>query len=432
MSTTLTQTNSDPRVKSCLEFFDFLFGKYHPRDFAVRFWDGSGLEPDPGQTARFTLHFKHPGALWSMFWPPRGLSIAEAYLFDDYDVEGDIESLWQLVKFLGEDRGFPVLDMLRFGRHLMRLPRGRTLRIGGPPKVRLKGRKHSIDRDREAVSYHYNVSNEFYSLWLDRNMVYTCAYFHTPEDSIDKAQEQKLDHVCRKLRLQPGEKFLDVGCGWGALSIHAAKHYGVQALGATISQPQVDYANERIRKEGLTARCRVENLDYRKVEGQFDKIAAIGILEHVGESMFPTYFQRAYELLKPGGVFLSHGIAVRGDQKIPKGPTFAHRYVFPDGELIPISRNLAYAEQIGFEVRDVESLRDHYYLTLRHWLRRLEEQSDKVRALTDDVTYRIYRLYLGISALLYRLGRVNLYQALLLKAPNGEMPLPLTREDWYI
>jgi cyclopropane-fatty-acyl-phospholipid synthase len=431
MSSTLAPTQTGPSAQASLEFFQFLFGNYHPRDWAVRFWDGTTWEPDPGQPARFTLVFKHPGAVRAMFWPPRGLSIAEAYLFDDYDVEGEIENLWLLVKFLGEDRKFTLADKLGFARHIFRLPRERKPRVGGPPKVRLKGRKHTIARDRQAVGYHYNVSNQFYSLWLDTNMVYTCAYFHTPTDSIDKAQEQKLDHVCRKLRLRPGEKLLDVGCGWGALSIHAAKHYGVEALGATISQPQVDFANERIRKEGLTGRARVENLDYRMVQGQFDKIAAIGILEHIGESMFPTYFQKAYDLLKPGGVFLSHGIAVRGDQTIPKGPTFAHRYVFPDGELIPIGPNLTYGEKVGFELRDVESLRDHYHLTLRHWLRRLEEHADEVRAMTDDVTYRIYRLYLGISALLYRLGRVNLYQALLLKAPGGEMPLPLTRADWY-
>jgi cyclopropane-fatty-acyl-phospholipid synthase len=430
MSSTVAQA-SDPRAQADRDFFEFLFGNYRPRDFAVRYWDGSTWEPDPGQPARFTLVFKHPGALRAMFWPPRGLSIAEAYLFDDYDVEGDIENLWLLVRFLGEDRKFGLADKLRFARHIFGLPNQRRPRVGGPPRVRLKGKKHSVERDREAVAYHYNVSNEFYGLWLDRQMVYTCAYFHTPQDTIDKAQEQKLDHVCRKLRLQPGEKLLDVGCGWGALSIHAAKYYGVEALGATISQPQVDFANERIRREGLVGRCRVENLDYRQVQGTFDKIAAIGILEHVGEVMFPTYFRQAWHLLKPGGAFLSHGIAVRGDQKIPKGMTFAHRYVFPDGELIPINRNLKYAEEIGWEVRDVESLRDHYLLTLRHWLRALEENADKVRALTDEVTYRIYRLYLGISALLYRLGRVNLYQALLLKAPSGEMPLPLTRADWY-
>jgi cyclopropane-fatty-acyl-phospholipid synthase len=366
-----------------------------------------------------------------MVWRPNSLSIAEAYLFDDYDVEGDIADLWLLVKFLGEDRKFTLADKLRFARYIFRLPWERRSRVGGPPRVRLKGRKHSIDRDRQAVGYHYNLSNAFFSLWLDRNMVYSCGYFHTPEDSIDKAQEQKLDHICRKLRLRPGEKLLDIGCGWGALPIHAAKHYGVETLGATISQPQVDYANERIRKEGLTSRCRVENIDYRKLEGQFDKIASVGMFEHVGEAMFPTYFQKAYDLLKPGGVFLNHGIAVRGDQRIPSGPIFTHHYVFPDGELIPIGRNLTYAEKIGFEVRDVESLRDHYHLTLRRWLRRLEERADEVRAMTDDVTYRIYRLYLANSGVFFRLGRINVYQALLLKAPNGEMPLPLTRADWY-
>lgn len=430
MSVSSPVQSSDRVVQESLAFLQFLYGDYHPRDFAVRFWDGTTWEPEPGQPARFTLVLKHPGAVRSMFWPPKGLTFSEAYLFDDFDVEGELESLWLVMKHVRE-KPWGRFDKLRLGAKLWKLPGERKPRVGGPRPAQLKGKQHSLERDREAVSYHYNVSNDFYGLWLDQRMVYTCAYFRTPDDTIDQAQEQKLDHVCRKLRLRPGEKLLDVGCGWGALSIHAAKHYGVEALGATISQPQVDFANERIRKEGLTGRCRVENLDYRKVTGTFDKVAAIGMLEHIGEVMFPAYFQQAWNLLKPGGVFLSHGIALGPTQEMVRGKTFVHRYVFPDGELLPISKNLSYAEKVGFEVRDVESLRDHYLLTLRHWLRRLEEHADEARRLRDDVTYRIFRLYLAISALGYRLGKLNLYQCLLLKAPNGESGLPLTREDWY-
>jgi len=427
-----TLPTSDRAVQDSRAFLQWLLADYHPRDFAVRFWDGSRWEPEDGQPTRYTLVLQHPGAVRAMFWPPKGLTLAEAYLFNDFDVEGELEGFWLVAKHLREKK-WSLMGKAQFATRILRLPSERRPRVGGPRQAQLAGETHTQERDFEAVTYHYNVSNDFYALFLDRNLVYTCAYFGSPEDSIDTAQERKLDHVCRKLRLKPGDRLLDMGCGWGALSIHAAKNYGVEALGATISQPQVDFANERIRKEGLTGRCRVENLDYRAVQEPrgFDKISAIGILEHVGEAMFPAYFQQAWNLLKPGGVFLSHGIALNANQEVPKGPTFAHRYVFPDGELLPISKNLSYAEKVGFEVRDVESLRDHYLLTCRAWLRRLEEKADEARRATDDVTYRIFRLYLAISALGFRLGRINLYQSLLLKSPNGESGLPLTREDWY-
>jgi cyclopropane-fatty-acyl-phospholipid synthase len=348
-------------------------------------------------------------------------------------VEGPLEFLWQLGIHL-RAKPLTAWQKLGFATRLLRLPSERRPRIGGHGKARLQGKRHSPERDRQAVSFHYNASNDFYSLWLDREMVYSCAYFKTPQDSIDAAQEQKLDHVCRKLRLQPGERLLDIGCGWGALVLHAVRNYGVKALGITLSQAQLALANQRIQQAGLADRCRVEGLDYRHLEDPkgFDKIASIGMLEHVGESNLIAYFRQAWKLLRPGGTFLSHGIARNPNHVLPSGPTFFDRYVFPDGELSTISKNLALAEQAGFEVRDVESLREHYLLTLRQWVRRLEERADEARQLTDDVTYRVWRLYLSISALGFRLGAVNVYQTLLLKPhSSGESKLPLTRDDWY-
>src|ERR1700694_4036788 len=214
MSISQVQT-SGPGVQASLAFLQFLFGDYHPRDFAVRFWDGSQWDPEPGQPARYTLVLKHPGTVRAMFWPPKGLTLSEAYLFDDFDVEGELESFWLLAKHL-RDRRWSVVEKLRLAGGLLRMPSERRPRVGGPRQARLEGKKHSLVRDREAVTYHYNVSNDFYALWLDQRMVYTCAYFGTPEDTIDTAQERKLDHVCRKLRLRPGDRMLDVGCGWGA------------------------------------------------------------------------------------------------------------------------------------------------------------------------------------------------------------------------
>lgn len=264
-------------------------------------------------------------------------------------------------------------------------------------------------------------------------MVYSCAYFDTPEDDLDTAQLRKLDYICRKLRLRPGERLLDVGCGWGGLILYAAKHYKVDALGITLSAPQAKVVSEQIRQAGLADRCRVAVCDFRDMEGdgRFDKIASVGMFEHVGEKLLPTYFSRAWRLLKPGGVLLNHGISYSATYH-RRGPSFIDRYVFPDGDLVPLSSSLHAAETSGFEVRDVESLREHYTLTLRRWLHRLEEHADAARQITSNKTFRIWRIYLSGSAHGFSSGRLNVYQTLLCKpSVHGRSGLPLTREDWY-
>jgi cyclopropane-fatty-acyl-phospholipid synthase len=299
-------------------------------------------------------------------------------------------------------------------------------------KTHMKGRLHSRSRDRRAVAFHYDISNDFYALWLDRRMIYSCAYFSDPEQDLDTAQERKLDYICRKLRLERGERFLDIGCGWGGLIIHAAGEYGVNALGITLSRPQAELANERIQRAGLSGRCSVKVLDYREIDepAGFDKLASVGMFEHVGEALLPEYFRRAWLLLRPGGTFLNHGIACR-PVSAARGESFMDRYVFPDGDLVPVSTTLRIAEMTGFEVRDVESLREHYALTLRRWVRRLEEHSDEARRFAGDLVYRVWRLYMSGAAYAFDTGRNNIYQTLLVKPDNGKSGLPLTRTDWY-
>jgi len=244
--------------------------------------------------------------------------------------------------------------------------------------------------------------------------------------------EQKLDYICRKLRLKPGERLLDIGCGWGALVIHAAKHYGVEAVGITLSENQYRWAQERIKREGLEGRARVELRDYREVnepEG-FDKLVSVGMFEHVGEEMLEVYFRQALKLLKPGGVFLNHGIA-RNANRPWQRDTFGDKYVFPDGELVPIWLTLKVAQEAGFEVRDVESLREHYALTLRHWVRRLEDHHDEALEIVDETTYRIWRLFMAGSSYNFLKGHHEIYQTLLVKAEGGPSGLPWTRADWY-
>ncbi len=253
------------------------------------------------------------------------------------------------------------------------------------------------------------------------------------DDDLDTAQEQKLEYICRKLRLHPGERLLDIGCGWGGLVMYAAQHYGVQAYGITLSEPQAELAQRRIEEAGLTGKCKVEVRDYREVTeaNSFDKIVSVGMFEHVGESLLPTYFKQAWQLLRPGGVFLNHGIASDSFDAAKAKTSFVNHYVFPDGELLPINSTLRAAETSGFEVRDVESLREHYMLTLRHWVRRLEAHAEEARKLTNDVTYRVWRLYMSGSAHGFQTGSNTIYQTLLAKPDRGDSGLPLTRADWY-
>ncbi len=418
----------DPKVELSLRFLDDLLADYSRRDYQVRLWEGTiwGV----GNSPRFTLVLKHLGSLRTMFLDPSELTLGEAYIHDDFDIEGDIEAAMELGSYLvAQERSFP--NRLHLAARLRQLPvstRSGLSRWG----ARFQGRIHSKDRDRQAVCSHYDLPAEFYALWLDRRMVYSCAYFAMPEEDLDSAQERKLDYVCRKLRLRRGERLLDIGCGWGGLIMHAVAHYGVEAVGITLSVPQAEVARQRLREAGLNDRCRVEVSDYRDIDNgqQYDKIVSVGMFEHVGEALLPEYFQRAWSQLRPGGVFLNHGIAYCATYRRP-GPSFSDRYVFPDSELVPISTTLRAAELSGFEVRDVESLREHYALTLHEWVGRLEAHAEEARRITDDTLYRIWRLYMAGAAHRLRSGRLNIYQTLLAKPLNGRSGLPLTREDWY-
>ncbi len=410
---------------------DAIFPSQPTRRVAARLWDGTRWPDDAPCSA--TLVLKHPGALRAMLLPGNELGLAEPFLYDDIDIEGDIEAVFDLADDLAEvSQGWR--KKLRVARDLVRLPLPAVRPKTGRGPAQLKGRPHSVERDRQAVTYHYDVSNNFYALWLDRSMVYSSAYFHSPGDDLDAAQERKLDYMCRKLRLQPGQRLLDIGCGWGALVMHAAREYGVDATGITLSQPQADLGNERIAAASLSGHCRVEVRDYRQVDApqRFDALASVGMFEHVGEALLPTYFDQAWRLLKPGGVFLNHGIASRATDTPVRGPTFSDTYVFPDGELVPIHVSLRAAEEAGFEVRDVESLREHYALTLRHWVRRLEAHHAEARRWVDEPTFRVWRLFMSGSAHGFATGRLNVYQSLLAKpAEGGRSGLPLTRADWY-
>src|SRR5512142_1865918 len=424
---------ADPATRLTLDVLQSLLTGDAARQVGVRLWDGTRWPDDRRRAA--TLVLKHPGALRAMFLPGTEVGLGEAYLYDDFDIEGNAEAVFALAESF-TSAAIDWRKKLRAGSELTRLPAGkRALKTGRGP-ARLSGRRHSVERDRQAVTYHYDVSNDFYALWLDKRMVYSCAYFHSAGDSLDTAQEQKLDIICCKLRLQPGQRLLDLGCGWGGLVMYAAQHYGVDATGVTLSQPQADLANERIRLAGLADRCRALVQDYREVPVDeahtYDRLVSVGMFEHVGAAKLPAYFAQAWKLVKPGGAFLNHGIACRATDPAESASSFSEAYVFPDGELVPINITLHAAEEAGFEVRDVESLREHYALTLRHWVRNLEAHHDDALKYVDESTYRVWRLYMSGSAYGFSTGRLNVYQALLAKPDaQGRSGLPWTRADWY-
>jgi cyclopropane-fatty-acyl-phospholipid synthase len=370
------------------------------------------MPPSARQPARFTLVIQHPAALHRMFWSPSELALGEAYIHDDFDIEGDAEAAMAVgLELL--NRPHMAKNAMRLRLLLMRLPR--TALLKAHRASGLHGKLHSRERDSGAIRFHYDVSNEFYSLFLDRRMIYSCARFASPQEDLDAAQERKLDAICRALQLQPGERFLDIGCGWGGLMLYAAQNFGVRAHGITLSQRQAEWAREGIRRAGLEEQCRVEICDYRDLEVgvPFDKIASIGMVEHVGAKQLPDYFACVRRLLRSGGAFFNSGISRPVSEPSERRGSFVSAYVFPDGELEPIHEMLAAAEGVGFEVRSTENLREHYGWTLRHWVRRLEQHVDEACRISDRLTYRIWRLYMAGSAARFFSGHLHLFQSLL-------------------
>ena len=409
---------------------------------ALRIGNGTTLRLGKAGTDQsdppFTLVFRNPSVVRSMILGRDPLRLAEAFFRGDIDVEGDFYAALGLkdhlraIRLTFRDRVGALLTALRWRSPTNRGPgQGNYL-------SRLHGRivkSHSKSENLAAISFHYDVSNEFYRLWLDAERVYSCAYFTSPDESLDQAQRNKLEHVCRKLRLRPGERLLDLGCGWGALVCWAARHYGVRAHGITLSRPQLEYTRQRIRAEGLQDQVTVELRDYRDLagEGLYDKVSSVGMFEHVGLANLPTYLASVRRVLRPGGLFLNHGIT-HDEEGWNKTVTtaFINRYVFPDGELDCVSNIQLGMERAGFEIHDVEGLRPHYALTLRHWVQRLEANREAALREVDEPTYRVWRLYMAACALEFETGGTGIYQILVSNRNRGEWPVPLSRGDLYL
>lgn len=400
-----------------------LFRDYGGPPFSIRLWDGWTWNSSSQASPVSTIVLATPGALQTLLFEGSQVALGEAYLRKELEIEGDLFSVFAVAE------------------HVLRRPpdlRRRVLRsvsaglgLGGRL---IRGARHSLGRDRSSIAWHYDQPIEFFRPWLGSTLVYSCAYFETQNDVLDEAQERKLELICRKLRLQPRERFLDIGCGWGSLILCAASRYGAEAHGITLSQEQARIAEQRIVASGLSERCKVRFQDYRELGlavSAFDKIASVGMFEHVGLENLTAYFGIAYRLLRPGGVFLNHGIARAAGSEQRGDDSFIARYVFPESDLVTLTETIAAAESAGFEVRDVENLREHYELTLRRWVEALQQCRGSLLQYVSEATYRIWLLYMAGSAAAFRRGELGLCQVLLSRPDRGDSHLPLTRDDWY-
>jgi cyclopropane-fatty-acyl-phospholipid synthase len=406
-----------------------VFGRWLPVRFEM--WDGSGTGPLDGPG---TLHVRSGDALRRLLWAPGELGLSRAFVAGDLDVDGDIFELLRVLRTAAPDD-------LRLGAEAVASTLGAIGRLGivpaplPPPReeARRSGWRHSKRRDAQVVSHHYDVGNDFYRLFLGPSMTYSCARFNTESATLEDAQASKHELVCRKLGLheRPGLRLLDVGCGWGSMAMHAATRHGASVVGVTISQAQADLARKRVADAGLTDEVEIRMQDYRDVRGEtFDAVSSIGMFEHVGAKRIAAYFETLHALLNPRGRLVNHAISSVGGSTM--GPrSFMGRYVFPDGELIDVGEVVLAMERAGFEVRDVESLREHYARTLRAWVANLDAAWDQAVAHVGPARARIWRLYMAGSALSFEDNAIGVHQVLGVAADGGgHSGMPATRDDW--
>jgi len=403
--------------------FNDLFRDFHESTFAVRSADGWHWSSSADRPPECTLIFKTAAAWRALMEDPTERTLGEAFIDGDLDVEGDLFAVFPVVHYILERPTGSRYSILRTIWH----------HSADFTRLLRHGPRHSMARDRAAISYHYDLPIEFYRPWLGPTLAYSCAYFRDPSESLESAQTNKLELICRKLGLRANDRFLDIGCGWGSLLLHAASQHGAEAYGITLSKEQAAIAAERIAHADLGDKCKVELRDYRQMPElpeRFDKIASVGMFEHVGLKNLRDYFTIALKMLRPDGVFLNHGIA-RSATSPPSKDSFINRYVFPDGELVPLGQVLETAESVGFEVRDVDSLRSHYDRTLRMWVGNLQQNARTVLNYASERTYRIWLLYMAGSADAFRRGDIELYQVLLGPRPAHDRGTLTTRENWY-
>ncbi|MEU2228019.1 class I SAM-dependent methyltransferase [Streptomyces sp. NPDC018347] len=410
-----------------------------PLPVRLKAWDGSEAGP-PDAPA---LVLRNRRALRRMLFKPGELGLARAWVSGDLDVEGDLYTALDAMAGLVWERDEDARGLLQAVRDPgVRAAARELLLLAGPPippappgeEIRRPRRRlHTRRTDKQAISHHYDVGNDFYEIVLGPSMVYSCAYWEDA-GTLESAQRDKLELICAKLGLKEGRRLLDVGCGWGSMAIHAAREHGVSVVGITLSQEQAAYARKRVAEEGLADRVEIRVQDYRDVvDGPYDAISSIGMAEHVGAERYLEYARQLYSLLAPGGRLLNHQIARRpqSDESAYEVDRFIDAYVFPDGELAPVGTTVTQLERAGFEVRDVESIREHYARTLRRWVTNLEADWDHAAGLTSPGRARVWRLYMAASALAFERNRIGVNQVLAVRTPeSGDSGLPLRTRTW--
>jgi cyclopropane-fatty-acyl-phospholipid synthase len=393
---------------------------------AMEAYDGTRLGPEGARTRIFV---RSPDALRRMVTSPGELGLSRAYVAGDIELDGDIFD----VLALRDRMPSPKLTPAQFAMVARLVASAGVKRLPPPPEeARPHGRLHSRHRDSEAVTHHYDVSNRFYRLVLGPSMTYSCAVFTHEGATLEEAQAAKAELICRKLALRPGMRLLDVGCGWGSLALHAARHHGVTAVGVTLSAPQAELARQRAVEQGVAGKVEFRVQDYRDVaDGPFDAISSVGMFEHVGMARTAEYFGHLRGLLRPGGRLLNHAIT-RPPSKSTRLPrnSFVGRYVFPDGELLEVGTTVSALQQQGFEARHVESLREHYSRTLHQWVANLQANWDEAVAEVGPRRARVWRLYMAGSAAGFEAGRINVHQVLAVHPEAGGMSCMPLRPDW--
>lgn len=408
--------------------------------FSVRLWDGSMVPLGTKADTDFFIAVNGPGIIGSLLRKPTAENLLLHYVNGHIDVHGD------LLDFAAVAREKRPKDALRQISKFYLLKQALPFLLAPAGKITDEheyqddevGRKESRRDNKKFIQFHYDISNDFYALFLGSEMQYSCAYFTHPDNTLEQAQHDKLEMICRKLRLKPDEKMLDIGCGWGGLICYAARNYGVRAHGVTLSQAQFDYAREKIQRLELEGRVTIELRDYATLEGTYDKVASIGMFEHIGIANMPRYFKKIHSLLRERGILLNHGISRRAKstrraaRRIRPERRLLLKYIFPGSELDNVGHTIDTLETSGFEVHDLEAWREHYALTTRHWYRRLAARREEAIKLVGMEKFRMWALYLAGVSTGFADGSINICQVVATKRPRkGSSGLPLTRADLY-